>query len=477
MHKIKPSAIIIAFLLLILVSWSGFSQQTSKDKILGSWVGTLDVKTSQLTLVINLVLDINDTLLATIDSPDQSARDLPTSLVIYRHDSLIVESKSLGISYQGRFNPDLTELTGKWNQNGYSLPLVLKHSERKYVQSRPQEPKPPFAYSVKEVKIENKEAGVMLSGTMTSPRVEGNYPAVILITGSGPQNRDEELFGHKPFLVLADFLTRQGIIVLRYDDRGIGKSTGDFTTATTYDFATDASAAVDFLKRQHSVDTTMVGLIGHSEGGMIAPMVASGRNDIAFIVMMAGPGIPGEKILMEQTEVISRANGVSEEDIAASAKLNRQVYEVLKKTPDDAVASEKIRNLLTDYTRKMSEQKGTPKTPDQQLTFQVKTLVSPWYRYFVSFNPLDYLSKVKCPLLAINGSLDMQVGAKENLEAIEKAMIFGGNSKYTVKEIEGVNHLFQTATTGSPNEYSKISETISPLVLEQISTWILNLTK
>jgi pimeloyl-ACP methyl ester carboxylesterase len=464
-------------LFLILISLSGFGQMPALDKIKGSWVGTLKIKTTELTLVLNISSDKNDSLTVTFDSPDQGAKGLPTSKVIFNNDSIVVESGSLGIVYKGRFNPDFTILTGLWNQSGLSLPLVLKHSDKKFEQVRPQEPKPPFPYIVKEVEIPNKEADVVLAGTLTLPKAAGRCPSVILITGSGPQDRDEEIFGHKPFLVLADYLTRRGIAVLRYDDRGIAKSTGNFTNSTTLDFAKDVSAAVDFLKTQPYIDTGKIGLIGHSEGGMIAPMVATGRDDIDFIVLMAGPGVNGDKILMEQTEAISRANGVSEWEIAAATKVNAALYNILKKTPDDEKAAEKIRKLLTDYNQKMVSKNRSSKVPEEQINYQVKTLISPWFRYFINFDPLDYLSKVKCPLLAINGQLDMQVEAKENLEAIEKAMIFSGNSKYTVTAIPGLNHLFQTATTGSPNEYSKIEETISPIALELISTWILKITK
>ncbi len=464
-------------LLLILISLSGYAQEQVKDKIKGSWIGSLKVKTVELTLVINIAANEKDSLTVTIDSPDQGATGLPTSRIGFNHDSLIVESRSLGIAYKGHFNPDLTILTGNWYQAGLSFPLTLRHSDKKFELARPQEPKPPYPYLVKDVQIPNKTEGIELAGTLTVPKESGRYPAVILITGSGPQNRDEEIYGHKPFLVLSDYLTRHGIAVLRYDDRGIAKSTGNFTSSTTFDFATDVSAAVDFLKTQPSIDTSKIGLIGHSEGGMIAPMVATGRNDIGFIVLMAGPGITGVNILLEQTDLISRANGVSNDEIATARKLNEEIYEVLKKTTDNEKASEKIKKLLTDYTQNQTNKKGAKKVPEEQINFQVKTMVSPWFRYFVSFDPMEYLSKIKCPLLAINGQLDMQVSAKENLEAIEKAMIFSGNSKYTITEIPGVNHLFQTATTGSPNEYSKIEETISPIVLEQISNWILKMTK
>jgi uncharacterized protein len=477
MNSRKILLISIVSCLILVPSYSGFAQQRNTGKLIGSWAGKLKIKTVELTLVLNITSNERDSLTVTIDSPDQGATAIPTSRVTFTKDSLVVESGKIGFAYKGHFDPDFTTLTGTWNQSGMSLPLELKHSEKKFEFNRPQEPKPPFPYIVKDIQFSNKDANVDLAGTLTIPKEMGRFPAVVLITGSGPQNRDEEIFGHKPFLVLADYLTRHGIAVLRYDDRGVAKSTGNFATSTTYDFATDASAAVDFLRTQPSIDTGKIGLIGHSEGGMIAPMLASGRDDIDFILLMAGPGITGAKILIEQTEVISRTNGLSEQEIAEARKLNEQVYDVLKKNSDDEKAGEKIKKLLTDYNEKKTGKAGATNTPDQQVDNQVKTLTSPWYRYFISFDPLDYLPKVKCPLLALNGELDMQVGAKENLEAIEKAMIYGGNSKYTVTEIPGVNHLFQTATTGSPNEYGKIEETMSPIALELICNWILKETK
>ena len=339
--------------------------------------------------------------------------------------------------------------------------------------NRPQEPKPPFPYRSEEVTFKNNAAGIVLAGTLTLPEKDGRYPVAVLITGSGPQNRDEALMGHKPFLVLADWLTRQGIAVLRYDDRGVAKSGGDINPATTFDFATDAEAALEFLKNRKEIDSTKIGFIGHSEGGIIAPIIASRRHDVAFVVLMAGPGITGEQILLLQPALISKAEGQDEKSINANNKLSRDIYSVLKKNHDNAIAEKKLRRLIADSDKKNARDTSYHRLSEQEIKGQIKSLTSPWFRCFLTLNPEEFLSKVTCPLLAIAGSLDLQVPPEEDLHAIEKAMIFAGNSHYRVEEFPGLNHLFQHATTGSPAEYPKIEETISPEVLDMIGKWIL----
>jgi uncharacterized protein len=463
--------------LFLSLSSAGFSQNNELQKISGSWSGTLKFQGIELVLVFNFSVNDHDSLTVTIDSPDQGAKDIPTSSVVVTQDSMIVKSKTLKGSFRGAFSKDFSTATGVWKQSGMTLPTELKHSVKLFTRNRPQEPQPPYPYKEKEVVFKNSLQENSLAGTLTYPDDKGVFPAVVLITGSGPQNRDEELLGHKPFLVLADYLTRQGIAVLRYDDRGVGKSNGDFKSATTADFATDAAAAVSFLKTEEHIDTSRIGLIGHSEGGMIAPMVASEGNDIAFIVLMAGPGQTGEQILLSQAALIGRADSTPEKDIARERKLSMNIYSILRKNSDNTKAASLIRKEITSYNKKYPPEKAEDRMTDQAMELQIQTLTSPWFRYFLTFNPVTYLSKVKCPVLALNGSLDLQVPAKENLSAIEKAMIFGGNSHYTIEEIPGVNHLFQTATTGSPSEYSKIEETISPKVLQMISDWILQTTR
>jgi hypothetical protein len=410
--------------------------QTAK-KLAGSYAGALEVQGVELRHVVNFRFNEADSMIVTLDSPDQGAKDIPTSKVIIREDS-----------------------------------------EKPFTLNRPQEPKPPLPYRSTDVVFHNSQGGIDLSGTLTLPEKEGKYPVAILVTGSGAQNRDEELMGHKPFLLISDYLTRQGMAVLRFDDRGVGKSGGTFKTATTLDFAADANAAVEFLKIHPEIDTSRIGLIGHSEGGLEASIVASLRPDVAFIILMAAPGLIGEKILLTQSAQIAQAAGASDPDIKEAEKINKDIYSVLKKNKDNEQAAKKIRAIFASIDKKHAADTGYRKISEAALSGQIETLTSPWFRCYLTLDPEDYLTKVKCPILAINGSLDLQVASKENLEAIEKALIFGGNPNYITEELPGLNHLFQTAKTGSPSEYGQIEETISPVALELIGKWVeKNVTK
>jgi hypothetical protein len=318
----------------------------------------------------------------------------------------------------------------------------------------------------------------VLAGTLTYPKEENKFPAVIMISGSGGQDRNEELLGHKPFLVIADFLTRNGIAVLRFDDRGIAQSTGDHSTATSEDFAKDVLAAVNFLKTRNEIDKTKIGLIGHSEGGMIAPLVAVQSQDVAFIIMMAGLGIPGDSILYLQGELIQRAEGTSEEEILKSVKLQREIFSIVKNSKNDEKLDKDLREKFNaEYAAMTEEEKSKLGDPEVYLNMQIKTITSPWFKYFLRFDPAPVLEKVKCPVLGINGENDLQVPPKENLSAIESALKKGGNSNFEVKMLPGLNHLFQTSTTGNISEYSQIEETISPVVLETMLDWIKKNTK
>ena len=310
------------------------------------------------------------------------------------------------------------------------------------------------------------------------PNEGSNFPAVILLTGSGGQNRNEELLGHKPFLVIADYLTRNGFAVLRYDDRGIAKSTGDHSLATTEDFAADALFAVNYLKTRNEINHAKIGLIGHSEGGIIAPLAAVQSDDIAFIVLMAGPGIPGDSIINLQSKLIQTAEGTSEEEISKSMKIQREVFQMIKEYDDNEILKNKLEEKFWNEYPSMSEdekkQLGDPKV---YLNMQIKTLTSPWFKYFLKYDPIPALEKVKCPVLAINGEKDLQVPPKENLSAIEDALKRGGNKNYEIKMLFGLNHLFQTSSTGAISEYGQIEETFSTLALETILTWLESVVK
>lgn len=341
------------------------------------------------------------------------------------------------------------------------------------VAQRPQEPTKPYPYREEEVAYENKKAGVKLAGTLTLPRSDGPFPAVLLITGSGPQDRDATVAGHRPFLVLADYLTRRGVAVLRMDDRGAGGSTGSVMESTTAAFAEDVLLGVEYLKARQEINPRQIGLIGHSEGGTIAPLAASRSTGIAFIVLMAGPGLVGEKLVHLQRESIARAGGVPEDKIARTRAVEQKMLAVVKGEKDNSAAEKKLREIVGQA---MSEAAGV-RISGAVVEAQFKTMLSPWYRFFITYDPVPTLKKVKCPVLALTGERDLQVPPNENLPLIAKALAAGGNSDFTIMKLPRLNHLLQTCQSGTFAEYSKLEETIAPIALETIVDWILRRTK
>lgn len=450
------------------------------EEIEGLWLGNLEVRAGvELRLLFNISTEPNGSAIVTLDSLDQGAKGIPVEGVSYKDGKLKLEARSIRGIFEGTVREDGSGIEGRWKQGPADIPLVLERIDKAPDMSRPQDPVKPYPYREEEVTFENKEAGIELAGTLTLPEVSreeaGPYPAVLLISGSGQQDRNEEIFGHRPFLVLADSLTRRGIAVLRVDDRGVGGSGGDPSLATTEDFVGDALAGVEYLKNREEIDQAGIGLIGHSEGGLIAPLAAVRDPDIAFIVLMAGPGLSGEEIIYLQSALIAGAMGEDAEAIERNRALQESIFTVLKEEKNNTVAGPKIRELIMNSLAGLSEEeKQNSGYTEESIDPQVQVLVSPWMRHFLSYDPRPALMEVKCPVLAINGEKDLQVPPEENLQAIEKALEAGGNPDYTIKEMPGLNHLFQTAETGSPSEYGNIQETVSPAVPELIGAWILN---
>ena len=474
------SLICLALIMASSVSMIGFAQQqdVSKISIEGIWEGNLKIFGTELRIMCKISKSPDGTLTATLDSPDQGVTGIPVEKVIVKDNDLYMEINSLGGIFEGKISSDFLTIEGQWKQSGQTLPLTVKRVDKAVEMLRPQEPKKPYPYIEEEVVYENKEAEITLKGTLTLPPGKSSPPVVLLITGSGPQDRNEAIAGHRPFLILADYLTRQGIAVLRVDDRGVGESTGDFSQATSEDFASDVLAGVEYLKTCKEIDPNKIGLIGHSEGGIIAPMVAAKSSDVAFIVLMAGTGLTGEEILYLQGVLISRAMGVSEEDIIKNRQFNEKIFSLIKEGNDEKTIEEKLRQMFMEDWEKMSDEKKEQiGDPGVFLKVQLQSLLSPWFKFFLTYDPKPTLSKVKCPVLAINGEKDLQVPPKENLSAIKDALVAGGNKNFTIKELPGLNHLFQTAQIGVPAEYAKIEETISPEVLKIISDWILEQTR
>lgn len=417
------------------------------QEITGSWQGELDVPGMKLPLIFHIKKE-GEKLISTLDSPKQGATNIPVNTTSYSADQLTLELPALGISYSGKVTNE--SINGTFKQGGMELPLILSKL------NRPQTPKAPFTYKTEEVTFINSTDKNTLAGTLSEPNnFNKKQPILIMITGSGKQNRDEEIFGHKPFAVIADDFAKKGIATLRLDDRGVGGSSKGTPDETSFNYATDINAAVLFLKAKGFEN---IGLIGHSEGGMIAPIVASTNKDVKFLVLMAGPGQPINELLVQQNYLAGKLAGMSEEALQKSGQINRMIYDFIKNYKGSTFDS--------DFDKFINS--SSDKLPDD-----VKKQVSnAWFRYFIAFNPYEYVSKVKIPVLAINGSLDFQVPAKENLEAIKKSLTKAKNKNFETYEFQGMNHLFQECTTGAMSEYMEIEQTISHKVLDKMSSWI-----
>lgn len=443
--------------------------------ITGQWNGVLKVQGIQLRIVFN-VSESDKGYAATMDSPDQGAKGIPVTNTTFDNPKIKFEVANAGIVYNGELKQN--EIVGVFKQGGQEFPINLSRNViEKEVLKRPQEPATPYPYYTEDVTFQNAKANIVLSGTLTLPSKEGDFPLVILISGSGPQNRNEELLGHKPFLVIADYLTKNGIGVLRYDDRGVGESKGDFKTATSADFATDVESAITYLKTRKEVNKKKIGLIGHSEGGLIAPMVASKSKDVSFIVLLAGPGIPGDKLLLLQQKLISKASGISDEDLRINELTSDSAFTIVKRSKTTEQLHTDLTNFIKQILKENPDSKPTGMSDDDYIKSQVNRISNPWMQYFIKYDPAPMLEKVKCPVLAINGEKDLQVPPKENLEAINKALVKGGNKNVTTKVLPNLNHLFQECKTGSPDEYAIIEQTFSPTALTEIVSWIQKQTK
>jgi pimeloyl-ACP methyl ester carboxylesterase len=413
----------------------------------GAWLGALPVSpTTSLRSGFYIQVRPDGSFSGTFVSLDEGATAIPASRVSQENGRVTIEVGAIGGRYEGTLNLDSSQIDGRWIQRGASLELVLQRVQ-------PQEPQRPYPYLEEEVMYRNAPDVVTLAATLTLPPMGGPLPAVILISGSGQEDRDETIYGHRPFLVLADYLTRRGIAVLRVDDRGVGGSTGEVLQATSEDFARDVLAGVMYLKTRKEIDPNRIGLIGHSDGGVIGPLAAVDSNDVAFLVLMAGCGVPGDLILEGQTASLLRLQGASQAMIDAAAQDIRRKMEVVKSEPDPNRAQEKLRAL------------GCTEA-------QVQAWTCKWFYFFVIHDPQETLRKVRCPVLAINGDLDVQVAAQVNLPAIEQALRDGGNPDFTVQELPRLNHLFQTAQTGNLGEYAFLEETMSPVALETMAAWI-----
>jgi len=452
-------AFFVRFLMMLTLPVTLLAQA---QDVAGSWEGTLEAPGGKLRIRLHIARGESGALTAKMDSVDQGATGIPVDQVSFADGVLKWGIARLGASYEGKFAATGDVITGTMTQ-GIALKLDFKRMGAEEAKAatgppaRPQTPKPPFPYAIEEVAFPSKSAGVTMGGTLTIPAGAGSHPAVILISGSGAQDRDETIFNHRPFHVLADHLSRKGIAVLRYDDRGVGKSTGDRLQATSVDFSDDAEGGLDFLAKRKDIDPKRIGFAGHSEGGLIAPMIAVRRPETAFIVLMAGSGVDGEQILYEQGQAVLKAQSATEQRLAAQRQIQEKMFGIVKAERDPEAAAAKLKEVL-----------GSSPAVEQS----IRNVNSMWFRYFLTYNPQPVLEKVKCPVLALNGSLDTQVVASQNLPAIEAALKKGGNTDFEIALMPGLNHLMQTAKTGGVGEYGQIEETVAPAALDRIAGWL-----
>jgi uncharacterized protein len=476
--------LLLSFTFFIL-SATAFSQN-----IVGNWEGVLQIPGSGLPIIFHIDKDSADKYVAAFDSPAQKFFNNPCSDVILKGDSLILGMAILKGKYAGKLSKDNMQLTGNFYQGSNSLPLILnKTSSKTTVKkvNRPQTPVPPFPYKSEDVEYDNANKSIHFGATFTVPLPEPNtdnikapvYPTVLLITGSGPQDRDENILDHKPFAVIADYLTRQGIAVLRVDDRSKGKTNGNFATSTTLDFALDVEAGINYLKSRKDVDTFNIGLIGHSEGGIIAPMVASRRKDIGFIILLAGPGINVLDMMEQQSADVMASTGILKTDIDFYRPLYRNLVTAIINAKDTVTASKKAMAIFKKWQKGKSaatikNTTGIEAEKDIPVFTNsfVKQLSSPWFSNFVKMNPQNYLTKTNCPVLALNGEKDIQVAAKSNLAGIKTALQKNNNIHVTTMEMSGLNHLFQHCKKCSADEYGELEETFDTATLKIMLDWI-----
>ncbi len=433
----------------------------SAQDVIGSWNGKLNVGAASLRLVFHIKQAADGKLTCTMDSPDQGAKGIPAKATLGEDNKVSILVSSIGATYTGELKDGT--LKGTFSQQGHDFPLELKPGS--VTLNRPQTPQPPYPYHTEEVTFTNEQDGAVLSGTLTLPtdvetRKKGTIPVVVMVTGSGLQNRDEELFGHKPFLVIADYFARNGIATLRYDDRGAGKSKGDVMNATTETFMQDALAAIQTVRNDKR--SGAVGVLGHSEGGTVAFMLGA-RKEADFLISMAGCGVKGDSILIEQNNILLTYN-------ATPANVRKDYCDALRLIFQRVASGETPLLIQGDVESFVANSTLKDEPGVKENLIAVIRQMNPWMKFFLTYDPAEALRSVHCPVMAINGNSDTQVLPRTNLNAIRT--LLPTNEKHLIKEYPMLNHLFQCCITGLSKEYGTIEETLSPEVLGDMVKWI-----
>lgn len=472
----------IVLLISFIISFEGQSQTVNEN-----WSGILNAGPQKIELRLHLIKKADNSYISNWDVPIQKAKGISSSQTELNNFLLTIEIKAIGATYEGKINASGDKIEGTWGQSGKKFILNLEpfiNGQNEVVITKPQTPKPPFTYQSKDIVYEGLNTKLSYGATLTYPNDQSKFPLVILITGSGQQDRDESIFGHKPFAVIADYLTKKGFAVLRIDDRGTGKSTGDFHQSTTADFALDVDEHINYAKSLPMIDTNRIGLLGHSEGGIIAPMVAAHNKSVSFIILMAGPGIVITELMAIQNEMVQKSAGLSQKAIDSYIPLYRNLMKTIVQTESKTEALIKAKELILAWYNstdkedvKVTSNINSEADIEKFATIMTETLSTKWWKFFAVFNPQNNLQKIKCPVLAINGGADIQVPADVDLKGIEDALKKAKNKNVTIKKFDGLNHLFQKCTKCTVPEYGELETTIEPEVLEYIGSWVLNLNK
>ncbi len=460
----------------------GFLFPAWSQQPIENWTGQLNAGGQKIELRLHLIQNADKSYTSNWDVPAQKAKGIPSSKTDFINNQLTIEVKMIGASYTGTLNSTGDKIEGTWGQSGMSFPLNMEPfiaDQKEVIVVKPQTPQPPFLYQSIDTVYQGLNTKLTYGATLTYPSDQKKYPLVILITGSGKQDRDETIMNHKPFAVLADDLTKKGFAVLRVDDRGAGKSSGDFSKSTSADFAMDVEEHIRYAKTLALVDTNKIGLLGHSEGGIIAPMVAASNKSVAFVILMAGPGIEIAEMMAIQNELYLTSLGIDKEAIDAYIPLYKSLMKSISKIDYKEDAIIKANEIVKDWynkTDKSLAKRITAIKDESDINAYAKSMAEAfsgnWMKYFAAYNPQPNLQKLKCPVLAMNGSADIQVPATVDLKGIEVALKNAKNKNYTIKQFEGLNHLFQKCSKCTVQEYGELATTIEPEVLEYIGSWL-----
>ncbi len=456
----------------------GFSQ-----KIEGNWHGDLAVSGQTIELILHLTKN-GTNYESNWDVPIQGAKGMPSSTTIVNGNNLEIDIKGIQAGFSGVASVDYSKIEGNWKQGGLNFPLVLKplnpEDAPKEI-TKTQTPKPPYSYESEDITYVGSKTGLTYGATYSYPKNTKNFPVLILITGSGQQDRDETLMGHKPFAVIADAFTKNGYGVLRIDDRGIGKSTGNFKESTSEDFANDVEEHLAYIKTKPNINLKKIGLLGHSEGGIIAPMVAARNKDISFLILLAAPGIPISELMTNQNKDVLKSTGIDDEVISTYLPLYKKLLTEITSSKDIETAKKTALIEVQKWRKTSSKEqvKATTNITDSNsekayVATMVNTLSTPWWKFFANYKPQTNLEKIRCPVLVLNGGSDIQVSAQPNINGIRTALQKANNSLVTVNVFPKMNHLFQRCSLCSVAEYGQLATTIEPEVLQYMVEWLKN---